>query len=128
MSMREEYQAIAEVVETYLQGMRTGKEEYWRKAFYPDCLVIGANEEDPVKSITPIMDYAKFIADQHAAGTKCEEFPRGSEIRFVGNIGSVRLDWRFVLGEQTLHGTTFFNLLKRSGTWKISQKIYYVTH
>lgn len=127
MSMKE-YQAIVRVVETYLQGMRTGKLEYWKRAFYPDCLVIGANEEDPVKSITPVMDYAKSIADYHAAGTKCEEFLLGSEIRFIGNIGSVRLDWRFVLGEQTLYGTTFFNLLKRRRTWKISQKIYYVTH
>lgn len=127
MSMKE-YQAIVKVVETYLQGMRTGKLEYWTKAFYPDCLVIGANEENSVKSITPIMGYAKYIAEQHAAGTACEEFPMGSEIGFVGNIGRVRLDWRFVLGEATLYGTTFFNLLKRKGTWKISQKIYYVTH
>jgi len=128
MSIKKEYEAIAEVIDTYLKGMRTGSEGYWRTAFYPDCLVIAANDENPVSSITPIMDYAKFIADQHNAGIKCEEFPLGSEIRFIGNIGSVRLDWKFVLGEQILYGTTFFNLLKRNGTWKFSQKIYYVTH
>lgn len=123
-----EYQEIVEVIETYLAGMRTGREEYWSRAFYPDCLVIGANEEDAVKSITPIAEYAKFIKAQHDAGTRCEEFLLGSEISFVGNIASVRLDWRFVLGDQTLYGTTYDNMLKRNGQWKISQKIYYITH
>ncbi len=121
-------QDIVEVIETYLEGMRTGELEHWSKAFWADCVVINANEEDHEKSITPIMDYAKFIKDQHDAGTRCEEIPRSPpRISYVGNIASVRLIWKFMLGDQTLLGETFFNLVKRNGQWKVSQKIYYVT-
>ena len=121
-------QEIFQVIETYLEGMRTGDPEHWKRAFWSDCVVINANEEDHEKSITPIMDYAKFIKDQHDAGITCEEFPQGHpRIGYVGNIGNVRVRWRFVLGDQTLNGETFFNLVKRRGVWKVSQKIYYVT-
>jgi hypothetical protein len=82
--------------------MRKGDLQHWEKAFWADCAVINANEEDAEKSITPIMDYAKFIKDQHEAGIKCEESllvpPR---ISYVGNIANVRLIWKFILGDQT---------------------------
>ena len=120
MADREE---ISEVVATYLEGMRTGYLRHWEKAFWPSCVVINANEE----SITPIMDYAKYIKEQHEAGIKCEEFPQRSSIRLVGKIANVQLKWIFELGNQTLNGETFFNLVKRNNEWKISQKIYYVT-
>lgn len=115
------------IIDTYIEAMRTGDEELWKKAFWPDCVVINANEEDLEKSKTPIADYAAFIKAQHDAGTRCEEFPRGRNIRLVGNIANFHLKWRFVLGDQTLLGETFFNLVKRHGVWKVSQKIYYVT-
>ena len=122
-----ELKEINEVIETYLEGMRTGDENLWRKAFYSDCVVINANEEDREKSKTMIADYAAFIKAQHDNDIPCEEFPLDRDISFVGNIANVRLKWRFELGIQILYGTTFFNLVKRHGVWKVSQKIYYVT-
>ena len=119
---------IVEVVDAYLEGMRTGDLQHWEKAFYPDCVVINANEEDAEKSVTPIMDYAKYIKEQHEAGIKCEESLRVSpRISYVGNIANARLLWKFILGDQTINGETFFNLVKRNNIWKVSQKIFYAT-
>ena len=47
---------------------------------------------------------------------------------YVGNVANVRLDFERRIGEQTLYGTDYFNMVKRNGVWRISQKIYDVTH
>ena len=127
MSLKEE-QKICNTVENYLKGIKTGDEKLFEKAFYSDSVVINGNESDPEKSTVSIVDFVKNIKKRHKEGVYTEEIPLGATVSYVGNVGNVRLDFELKIGDQTLYGTDYFNLVKRNGLWKISQKIYYVTH
>lgn len=118
----EDEREIQEVVDTYLKAMETGNLDLWRQSFYPDCAVINAGDG----SSTPIMEYANFIKEQHEKGVHVLEIPRSRGISVVGRIANVRMEWRFELGDDVFHGTTFFNLVKYGETWKVTQKIYYI--
>lgn len=127
MSLKEE-QKICNTVENYLKGIKTGDEKLFEKAFYSDSVVINGNESDPEKSTVSIADFVKNVKKRHKEGVYTEEIPLGATVSYVGNVGNVRLDFELKIGDQTLYGTDYFNLVKRNGLWKISQKIYYVTH
>ena len=113
---------IQEAIDYYLRAMNTGNLDFWRRAFRPECAVINAGDA----SSTPVMEYARFIKDQHTKGMNVKETPRSRSISVVGRIANVRMEWRFDIGKDIFHGTTFFNLVKYGEAWKITQKIYYI--
>lgn len=115
-------------IDAYLSAIKTGEVGYFERAFYPDSVVINATEEDPETAVIPISDFIKRVETRHKEGIHLEEKPTGITISQVGKAGNVRLDFELVIGEQILIGTDYFNLVKRHGEWRISQKIYYVTH
>jgi hypothetical protein len=123
-----EVEALLATVDYYFKAIKTGEEKWFDKAFYPDSVVINANEDDATKSNIPIQDFVKRIQKRHREGVATEEIPLGYTVSYVGNVGNIRLDFELIVGDQTLWGTDYFNLVKRGGSWKISQKIYYVTH
>jgi len=127
MSIKEEKE-IGKTIDAYLKAIRTGEMKHFERAFYPNSVVINAGEEDPEKSTTPIADFAKNVRSRHESDVRLEEIPLGKTISYVGNVANVRLDFELIIGNQTHYGTDYFNLTKRDGIWKISQKIYYVTH
>jgi len=127
MSLKED-QKIGEAIENYLKGIKTGEEKLFEKAFHSDSVVINGNENDPEKSTVSISDFVKNIKKRHEEGVHTEEIPLGASTSYIGNVGNVRLDFKLIIGDLTLYGTDYFNLVKRDDQWKISQKIYYVTH
>jgi len=127
MGIKEE-QEIAKAVDAYLNGIKTGEMRYFERAFYPDSVVINAGEDDPEKSTRPIDVFARGVRSRHEDGVRCEEIPLGMTVSHIGNAANVRLDFELIIGDQTLYGTDYFNMVKRNGKWKISQKIYDVTH
>jgi hypothetical protein len=68
------------------------------------------------------------VKSRHDNGTQCEEKALGISKSYLGKVANVRLDFELIIGDQTLYGTDYFNLVKRSGEWRITQKIYFVTH
>lgn len=127
MSVKE-VQEIRKTVDAYLDGIRTGEMKHFKRAFYPDSVVVNAGEKDPRKSTTTIDVFAGNVRSRHEEGIRCEEKPLGMTISYVGNAANVRLDFELLIGDRTLYGTDYFNMVKRDGVWKISQKIYDVTH
>ncbi|KON29782.1 hypothetical protein AC482_05540 [miscellaneous Crenarchaeota group-15 archaeon DG-45] len=127
MSAREE-QEIGKAVDAYLNSIKTGEKRYFERAFYPDSVVINAGEGDPERSTRPIDVFAEDVRSRHEMGVRCEEIPLGMTISHVGNAANVRLDFELIIGDRTLYGTDYFNMVKRDGRWRISQKIFDVTH
>jgi ketosteroid isomerase-like protein len=127
MSLREG-EELGKAIDAYLGAIRTGDIRLFERAFYPDSVVIDAGENDPRKATSPIADFAKGVKSLHDQGKNTEEIPLGMTISYVGCAANVRLDFELKIGDQTLYGSDYFNLVKRNGQWKISQKIYYVTH
>lgn len=126
MSQRE-LQGIREAVDAYLQAIKTGNYKFFKRAFYPDAVVIYAGEKDLNKKATPIKVFADMVKERHESGTDSEEIPLGITTSYVGGVANVRLDFELKIGERTLYGADYLNLVKHNDQWKISQKIYDVT-
>lgn len=125
---KSEFGEIGKAIEAYLSAIKTGNDGLFERAFYPDSVVINATEEDLDKSIIPIADFINGIKGRHVEGIRVEEIPTGMTVSYVGKAANVRLDFELIIGDKTLYGTDYFNLVKRVGEWRISQKIYYITH
>jgi len=119
---------ILETVETYLKSIRTGSEEDFRKAFYWNAVVINADGKNPEKSAEPIEEFMKKVQKRKAEGTKVEEIAHGVTVSQLAGAANVRVDFELVIGENALWGTDFFNMVKSGDEWRITQKIYSVTH
>ena len=122
-----ELQKIREAVDIYLLAIKTGDYKFFKRAFYPDAVVIYAGENDLKKKVTPIKVFADRIKKRHESGTDSEEIPLEVTTSYVGGVANVRLDFKLKIGENTLYGTDYLNLVKHDNQWKISQKIYDVT-
>jgi uncharacterized protein (TIGR02246 family) len=122
--MDEEKKAIMSVIDEYMRAIGTGKEEHFRAVFRPDSVVINASEQDESKVVTPIADFMERVKQRHEDGTKLEETAEKVTISVANDVANARVDFRLVVGEKTMFGTDFFNLVKRGGQWRISQKIY----
>lgn len=119
---------IMETVETYLSAIRTGSEEDFRKAFYWNAVVINADGKSPEETAEPIEDFMKRVQKRKAEGTKVEEIAHGVTVSQLAGAANVRVDFELVIGDTSLWGTDYFNMVKSGDRWKISQKIYAVTH
>ena len=127
MNLTEE-QAIVKTVDTYLKAVKTGDVSLFEKAFYWDAVVISGREDDPKKAVTPIAVFANNVKKGHESGKPAEEIPLGMSVSYVGHVASVRLDFELRRSDQVLYGTDYFNLVKRNGEWKLSQKIFDIIH
>jgi hypothetical protein len=123
---QEETANIYETINAYLKAIKYGDKKYFERSFYSDSVIINATEEEPTKSIIPLPDFIKRIQARHKEGTYVEEIPHGITISYVGKVSNVRLDFELKLGDLTLFGTHHFNMVRESGYWRISQKIYFV--
>ena len=123
-----EQDQISQTIEAYLKAIKTGHPKHFKRAFYSDAVVINAGETDIDKSVIPIADFAANVKKRHDDGVNVEEIPLGITINQVANVGNVRVDFELLIGETKLFGTDFFNIVKRNGEWRISQKIYDLTH
>jgi hypothetical protein len=123
-----EQDQISQTIDAYLKAIKTGDPKHFKRAFYTDAVVINAGESDIEKSVIPIADFAHGVKKRHDDGVDVEEIPLGITISQAANVGNVRVDFELRIGETKLFGTDFFNVVKRSGEWRISQKIYDVTH
>ncbi len=119
---------INETVEIYLEAVKTGNSGGFDRAFYPDSVVINAGEDDPAKAVIPIHDFAARMKKSHDSGTPVEEIPLSITVNHVANVANVRLDFELRIGDKKLYGTDYLNMVRRGGMWRISQKIYDITH
>ncbi len=119
---------ILETVETYLKAIRTGSEDDFRKAFFWNAVVIHADGKNPDDSAETIEEFMMKVQNRKAEGTKVEEIAHGVSVSQLAGAANVRVDFELVIGDKSLWGTDFFNMVKSGDGWKISQKIYAVTH
>jgi hypothetical protein len=116
---------IMGVIEEYMKSIKTGKDEHFAAAFRDDAVVINASEkEDESKVVTPIADFIARVKKRHEDGIPVEEIPEKITIGIAKDVANARVDFKLIVGDKTIYGTDFFNLIKRDNQWKISQKIY----
>jgi hypothetical protein len=113
-----EYDAIANTVQQYIDGGKSGRGAEMKPAFHPDATIFGYVGADLFAGpIQQLFDWN----DQNGPATELQS--RIASIDIAGTVATVRLE----LDNWTGHRfTDMFTLLKVDGEWKIMNKVFYL--
>ncbi len=113
-----EYEAIANTVQHYLDGAKSGRGEEMKPAFHADATIFGYVGPDLFAG--PIRQLFDWNI-QNGPATELQS--RIASIDLIGTIATVRLE----LDNWTGHRfTDLFTLLKVDGEWKIMNKVFHL--
>ena len=113
-----EHDVIADVVQHYIDGARSGKGDDMKPAFHEDATVFGYVGADLFAG--PIQ---KLFAWNDENGAATELQVRIASIDVVGTVAMVRLELDNWTGYRF---TDMFTLLKVDGEWKIMNKVFHL--
>lgn len=119
---------IMETVDVYLKAITSGDEKDFRRAFYWNAYVINANGDNPEESAISIQQFMERIQARNEKGESGEEIAHGVTISQVGQSANVRVDFQLIFPGLNVWGTDYFNMVKTGDEWRITQKIYSITH
>ena len=113
-----EYDAIAQTVERYVEGGKSGRSADMKAAFHPEATIFGYIGDDLFAGpIQKLFDWN----DQNGQATELQA--RLAAIDITGTVATARLE----LDNWTGHRfTDMFTLLKVDGEWKIISKVFYL--
>ncbi len=113
-----EYDAIAKVVQHYIDGAKSGRGDDMKPAFHEDATVFGYVGGDLFAY--PIQ---KLFAWNDENGPATELQARIAAIDVIGTVATVRLELDNWTGDRF---TDLFTLLKVDGEWKIMNKVFHL--
>jgi hypothetical protein len=113
-----EYDAVAETLQHYIEGARSGRGSDMKPAFHEDATMFGyVGAELYAGPIQHLFDWN----DQNGPATELQA--RIASIDIIGTIATGRLE----LDNWTGHRfTDLFTLLKVNGEWKIINKVFHL--
>ena len=104
-----EYDAIAKILQHYIDGAKSGKGDDMKPAFHKDATVFGYVGADLFAGpIQKLFDWN----DQNGAATELK--PRIASIDLIGSVATARLELENWTGHRF---TDLFTLLKVDGEW-----------
>jgi hypothetical protein len=113
-----ENEVIAEVIQHYIDGARSGKGEDMQPAFHKDATIFGYVGTDLFAG--PIQ---QLFTWNHENGPATNLQARIASVDVTGTVATVRLE----LDNWTGHRfTDLFTLLKIDGEWKIMNKVFHL--
>ncbi len=113
-----EYQAIADTIQHYLDGARSGKGDDMRPAFHEQATIFGYVGPDLFAG--PIEGLYEWNDDNGAA---VDIVTHVTIIEVVETVAVVRVDADNWTGHRF---TDYFTMLKVDGTWKIMNKVFHL--
>ncbi len=113
-----EYDVIADVVQHYIDGAKSGKGDDMKPAFHEDATIFVYVGADLFAG--PIQ---KLFAWNDDNGAATELQARIASVDVVGTVATVRLELDNWTGYQF---TDMFTLLKVDGEWKIMNKVFHL--
>lgn len=112
----DDYKAVAQTVNYYLEGGTNNDLETLLKAFHPDAEVKFINDKNELQTKT-----VKEFFGGMKPGPKSNRKTRVANINISGNAATAHL----VIEMPDLEFNDYMTLLKFNGEWKIITKIYY---
>ncbi len=113
-----EYDVIADVVQHYIDGAKSGKGDDMKPAFHEDATIFGYAGADLFAG--PIQRLFDWV-DGNDPATRLQA--RIASIDVVGTVATVRLELDNWSGSRY---TDMFTLLKVDGAWKIMNKVFHL--
>ncbi len=117
-STANEHDLIAQVVQHYIDGAKSGKGDDMKPAFHQDATIFGYVGDDLFAG--PIQ---RLFAWNDENGPATELKARIANIDQLGTVATVRLELDNWTGYRF---TDFFTLLKVDGAWKIVNKVFHL--
>ncbi len=115
---RSEHDAIAKVVQHYIDGAKSGRGDDMKPAFHKEATIFGYVGADLFAG--PI---GQLFAWNDENGPAPELQARIASIDLIGTVATVRLE----LDNWTGHRyTDLFTLLKVDGEWKLMNKVFHL--
>jgi len=118
MSTVDEYDAIAETLQHYIDGAKSGKGDDMRPAFHESATIFGYADGElmagPIEGLFEFNDENGPAPDIHA---------RITSIDLAESVATVRLEIDNWTGDRY---TDLFTLLKVDGSWKIMNKVFHL--
>ena len=113
-----EYEAIANTVQQYVNGGKTGRSEEMKPAFHADATIFGYLGPDLIAG--PIQILYDWV-DQNEPATELQSWIASIDLN--GTVATVRLELYNWSGHRF---TDLFTLLKVEGEWKIMNKVFHL--
>ncbi len=113
-----EHAAIAEAIQPYIDGAKSGKGDEMKPAFHQDATIFGYVGSDLFAG--PIQ---QLFAWNDENGPATELKARIASIDLIGTVATVRLELDNWTGSRY---TDLFPLLKVDGDWKIMNKVFHL--
>ena len=112
--------------EVKADAVRTWDPAAFRETFHPAANVAHYYVKgDQIKTIT-LDQFVETIGSLHAKYDNAEEKASDIDVWIVDHIASVRVPFRFIMGDKAMEGQDLFNLARCGGEWKIIHKSYYL--
>jgi len=115
---KSEFDAIAKVVQQYVDGAKSGRGDDMKPAFHPDATIFGYQGADLFAG--PIEQLFAWN-NENGPATKIES--RVASIDIVDTVATVRLELENWTGYRF---TDMFTMLKVDGQWKIMNKVFHL--
>ncbi len=113
-----EYDAIAKIVQQYIDGARSGRGDDMKPAFHEDATVFGYVGPDLFAG-----SIQNLFAWNDDNGPATELKDRIASIDVIGTVATVRLELENWTG---FRFTDLFTLLKVDGDWKVMNKVFHL--
>ncbi|MFH6959130.1 nuclear transport factor 2 family protein [Flavobacterium aquidurense] len=115
-------EAILAVIDTYIEGLRTGRVDLLKKCFHKDATMYGYSVENKITEGS--VDHLYDLIAKHGALAKVTS--KNSVLHQTSNTASVLAE----LKTTALHenSTDYLSLMKINGEWKIISKVYHLSY
>ena len=118
LMQKSERKAIAEVVQHYIDGARSGRGDDMKPAFHEDATIFGYVGDD---LFAGSVDRLFAWNDENGPATDLQA--KVARIDVTGTVATVQLELDDWTGSRF---TDLFTLLKVDGTWKIMNKVFHL--
>jgi hypothetical protein len=113
-----QYAAIANTVQQYVNGGKTGRSEDMKPAFHANATIFGYLGPDLIAG--PIQVLFDWV-DQHEPATELQSWIASIDLN--GTVATARVELYNWSGHRF---TDLFTLLKVEGEWKIMNKVFHL--
>ncbi|PWV50611.1 nuclear transport factor 2 family protein [Chitinophaga sp. S165] len=115
-------QAILAVIDTYIEGLKSGRVDLLKKVFYKDAIMYGFSEENKITegSVQHLYD----IIEKNGALVNVTS--KNTIQHQTSNTASVLAELKNTSPNQ--NSTDYLSLMKINGEWKIISKVYHLSY
>lgn len=114
--------AILAVIDTYIEGLRTGRTDLLKKCFHKDAIMYGYSIQNEITegSVQHLYD----IIEKH--GALVQVTSKNSVLHQTSNTASVLAELKTTAPNE--NSTDYLSLMKINGEWKIISKVYHLSY